>query len=83
MLGRTIADMKVCIATSKYVKAIGEKPTAGARIPLSRMLRVPLLDVGSEALGADLGNSGKIHLDSQSVLLRYSNEKTTISCEKV
>jgi hypothetical protein len=34
------------------------------------MLKVPLLDVGSEALGADLSNLGKIHLDSWSVPLR-------------
>jgi hypothetical protein len=42
----------------------------GARIPLSRMLTVPLVGVRSEALGADLSNSGKVHLDSQSVPLR-------------
>jgi hypothetical protein len=59
--------MKVRIATPKYVKAIGEKRMEGARVPVSRMLRVPLVDVGSEALGPDLSNSGKIHLDSQSV----------------
>jgi hypothetical protein len=70
MLGRTIADMTVRIATPKYVKGIGEKPMKGARVPLSRMLRVPLVDVGSEALGDDLSNSGRIHLDSQSVPLR-------------
>jgi hypothetical protein len=34
------------------------------------MLRVPLVDVGSEALGADLSNSGKIYLDSRIVPLR-------------
>jgi hypothetical protein len=82
MLGRTITGMKVRIATPQSVKAIGEKPIEGARIPLSRMLRVPLLDVRIEALGADLTNSGKIHLDSRSVPLRKSNEKTTILCEK-
>jgi hypothetical protein len=70
MLRRTMAGMKVCMATPKYVKAIGEKPVDGARAPLSQMLRVLLLDVGSEALGADLSNSGKIHLDSQSAPLR-------------
>jgi hypothetical protein len=70
MLGRTIAGMKVRIATPKYVKAIGEMPMEGVRVPVSRMLRVLLLDVGSEALGADLSNSGKIDLDSQSVPLR-------------
>jgi hypothetical protein len=70
MLGRTTAGMKVGIATPKSVKAIGEKPMEGAGVPLSRMLRVPLVDVGSEALRADLSNSGKIHLDSGSVPLR-------------
>jgi hypothetical protein len=70
MLGRTIAGMKVRFATPKYAKAIGEKPMEGARVPLSRTLRVPLVDVGSEALGADLSTSGKIHLDSRSVPLR-------------
>jgi hypothetical protein len=70
MLGRTIAGMKVRIATPKWVKAIGEKSMEGARVLLSRMLRVPLLDAGSEALGADLSNSGEIHLDSRSVPLR-------------
>jgi hypothetical protein len=55
--------MKVRIATPKYVKAFGEKPMERARLPLSRMLRVPLLGVGSKALGADLSNLGKIHLD--------------------
>jgi hypothetical protein len=62
--------MKVRIATPKYVKAIGEKPMERAHVLPSRMLRVPLLDVGNEALGADLSNSGKIHLDSRSVPLR-------------
>jgi hypothetical protein len=62
MLRRTIAGMKVCMATPKYVKVIGEKPMEEGRVPLSRMSRVPVLDVGSEALGADLSNSGKIHL---------------------
>jgi hypothetical protein len=70
MLGRTIAGMKARIATPKYVKAIGEKPMQGARVPLSRMSRVPRLDVGSEALGADLSNLGKSRLDSQSVPLK-------------
>jgi hypothetical protein len=70
MLGRTMAGMKIRIAMPKYVKAIGEKPMEGARVPLSRMLRVPLVDVGSEVLGADLSNSTKIHLDSRSVPLR-------------
>jgi hypothetical protein len=70
MLGRTIAGMKVRIATPKYMKAIGEKPMEGARVPRSRMLGVPLLDVGSGALGADLSNSEKIHLDSRSVPLK-------------
>jgi hypothetical protein len=50
MLGRTIAGMKVRIATLKRVKAIGEKPMGGARGPLSRILTVPLPDVGGEAL---------------------------------
>jgi hypothetical protein len=63
MLGRTIAGMKVRIATPTDVKAIGEKPVEGARLLLSRMLRVPLLDVRSEALVDYLGNSKKIHLD--------------------
>jgi hypothetical protein len=70
MLGRTIAGMKVRIATPKYMKAIGEKPMEGTRVPRSRMLRVPLVDMGSDALGADLSNSGNIHLDSRSVPLR-------------
>jgi hypothetical protein len=77
MLGRTIAGMKVRIATPKYVKAIGEKPMEGASVPMSRMLRALLLDVGSGALGADLSNSGKIELDSRSVPLRESNERKT------
>jgi hypothetical protein len=79
MLGRTVAGMKVHIATPKYVKAIGEKPMEGVRVPV---WLVPLVDVGSEAPGADLSNSGKIDLDSQSVLLKQSNEKITILCEK-
>jgi hypothetical protein len=70
MVGRTIDGMTVRIATPKYVKAIGEKPMEGARAPVSRMLRVPLVDVGSKALGADLSNSGKIHLDSWNIPLR-------------
>jgi hypothetical protein len=70
MLGRTIAGTKVRIATPKYVKAIGEKPMEGARVPLSRMLTMPLVVVGSEALGADLSNSGHIHFDERSVRLR-------------
>jgi hypothetical protein len=70
MLGRTIAGMKVRIATPKHVKAIAEKSMEGARVPVSRTLRVPLVDMGSEALGADLSNSRKIHLDSGSVPLR-------------
>jgi hypothetical protein len=49
MLGRRPAGMKVRIATPEYVKAIGEKPMEGAHVLLSRMLRVPLPDVGSEA----------------------------------
>jgi hypothetical protein len=63
MLGRTIAGMRIRIATPEHVKAIGEKPMEGGRVLLSRMLRVPLLGVGSAALGADWSNSGKIHLD--------------------
>jgi hypothetical protein len=70
MLGRTTAGMKVRIATPKDLKATGEKPMEGAPIPLSGILRVSLLDLGSEALGADLSNSGKIGLDSRSVPLR-------------
>jgi hypothetical protein len=70
MLGRAIAGMKARIAAPKDVKAIGGKPMEGAPVPLSRMLRVPLLDVGSEALGADLSNSRKIRLDSRTVPLR-------------
>jgi hypothetical protein len=70
MLGRTIAGMKVRIATPKYVKAIGEKSMEGVRVLLSRMLRVPLLDVGSGALGADLSLSGKTHLDERMIPFR-------------
>jgi hypothetical protein len=64
MLGRTTAGMKARIATPKDVAAIGEKPMEGMHVPLSWMLRVPLINVGSEALGAHLSNSGKIHLNS-------------------
>jgi hypothetical protein len=59
MLGRVIAGMKVRIAAPRDVKAIRENPMEGARVLLSRMLRVPLLDVSSEAVGDYL----RIHRD--------------------